>query len=99
MRAVESVHRTEAAAIAYHLLRTARRMGLDISDLEARFALTVDLPADISHRLPLTESYELFEELLLLTNNPSFPFEAAAVPYSESVDGFVFITNSRRYVR
>lgn len=90
---------TEAAAIAYHLLRTARRKGVDIRGLETRFALTLGEPVDISRRLPLSQAYELWEELLARANNPSFAFDAAAVPFPESVAAFVFITTSRRTVR
>lgn len=90
---------SESAAIAAHLLRTARGRGIDITGLEARFALPLDRPVDVICRLPLARTHELWEELLRRSLDRWFSFEAATIPFPESVALFVFVTTSRQTVR
>jgi AraC-like DNA-binding protein len=90
---------SESATIACHLLRTARTKGIDIDGLEARFSIPLDRPVEILRRIPLSSSYELWEELFRRGTDPRFPFEAATTPFPESVALFVFVTTSRQVLR
>jgi len=90
---------SESATIAYHLLRNARRHGIDVSDLEERYGIWLDQPISVLRRLPLAHSFELWEALLARVADPSLPHALAIAPFPEAVAVFVFVTTSRRTLR